>query len=144
MSARKVVIATTSFNSDDVAAFIGRNPAVVSPGTIQQGTRLYADDPIVLAHPTLFVDASIVPPPYDSAVQEAAPQPSAAQEHGGPEWRATVVAYRAWQVDHPGGLPSQEAIAERRKISEDTLARRLRKVGIASWHDVHALVESEP
>jgi hypothetical protein len=58
---RKQVIATDSFHSPDVAALRGKDPTVLPGGIIAQGTRFYADEPIVLNHPTLFVDASMLP-----------------------------------------------------------------------------------
>jgi hypothetical protein len=124
---------------------VGKHPAVVraglAAGVIRQDTRLFADDPIVLANPTLFVDESTVPGPPGFGQP---PAPPSTERQSNPEWNATVRAYRACRVRHPDELPTQEEVARERGLSEDTLTRRLRKLDIAGWHDVHALVEIEP
>jgi hypothetical protein len=69
---RKVVIALDSFTSAITIELSGTHPAVID-GAIRQGTRLYADDPIVLAAPHLFADASLLPPCNDPSPGAAEP-----------------------------------------------------------------------
>jgi hypothetical protein len=75
MSGRAVVIAHTSF-AFDTTGLPGPHPAIVQTGVgsgvIRQGTRLYADDPIVARHPSMFVDAGVVPSPTGP---DAPPEP---------------------------------------------------------------------
>jgi hypothetical protein len=80
--------------------------------------------------------AETEPPPAETVVEH---RPS------GPEWIAIVRAYRQAQGKPDQPLPSQDAVARAwGNRSEDTLARHLRRLGVARWHDVHALVASEP
>ncbi len=84
----------------------------------------------------------------DRAKRGPLTQPSvAAAEHrpSGAEWIAIVRAYRRAQGGPDKPLPSQDAVArEWGNRSADTLARHLRRLGVADWHGVHALVASEP
>jgi len=129
VSTRKVVIAATSFSHDDFAAMVGKHPAVIAPGVVRQGTRLFADDPIVLQHPTLFVVASVVPDPAGTfgALDDGAPVPA---RPSGPQRVAIVRAYRGADDVRP----SQARVAEAMGISEEWLRLQLRKLDVASWH----------
>lgn len=138
-SAHHVVIARQRFT----VAFAGPDPRVVQvsldTGVVREGTQWWSDDPIVERYPQQFVDASMLPE------FSAAPATEPGQERpSGPEWVATVRAYRAVLDEYPGELPSQVDVAGKRHISEDTLHTRLQALGVQRWQDVHALVESEP
>jgi len=58
----------------------------------------------------------------------------------GPEWIALVRAHRA--TGEP--RPNQTDVADRLGMTERTLVKRVRELGIKRWHDVHALVAIEP
>ena len=146
---RRVVIATTSFANAAARALVGKHPAVIAPGVVQQGTRLYSDDPIVRgSDPSLFVDAGVIPgAPSDTptTAQPTAPNgPRLTDLQPQPEWIATVRAYRAVRAGHPETRPTQEEVARGRGMGERTLMLKLRAIGIKNWHDVHALIEAEP
>jgi hypothetical protein len=70
----------------------------------------------------------------DPTVAEPRPAPS------GAEWRELVIAYRKTN----GKRPTQESVAGTLGISEDTLRKRVRGVGIKRWHDVHAWIAAAP
>lgn len=76
----------------------------------------------------------------------AAPGSPAASRPTGPEWEAIVRKYRDW-LARPGNAdrrPTQADVAAELRINEQTLRTKLRALGVARWHDVHAMVESEP
>lgn len=58
------------------------------------------------------------------------------------EFVSIVRAYRVVQDGDPRARPSQEAVARELGIVERTLVDKVRGLGIASWHDVHALVRA--
>lgn len=68
MSRKREVIAIDGF-------IVGRkylpHPSVIQTsaeyGSVKKGTRLWADDAIAVDHPTLFVDANVIPKPKDTA-----------------------------------------------------------------------------
>jgi hypothetical protein len=136
VSPKRVVVARTSFVSAKTEELANTRPEIVA-GAVRQGTRFWSDDPIVRATPDLFVDESVIPGPSNTDTRST-------DRPRGSEWLATVAAYRACRALSPDDLPTQEVVARKRGMSEDTLARRLRKLEIAVWHDVHALVETEP
>jgi hypothetical protein len=77
-------------------------------------------------------------------VREIMGMPQPAERPSGHEWVAIVRAYKTVRARHPGQLPTQEQVGAARSIAEDTLAKRLRPLGVRRWPDVHTLVESEP
>jgi hypothetical protein len=132
------VIATTSFASAAAKALVGRHPEVISPGVIRQGTRLYDDDPIVLAHPTRFIDASLLPEPYGPAGRVESPggnRPSAR------EWRMVVIAHRKTSQARPKLLTVAGNMDWQ---SEQPLRDLIHRLGFRRWYDVHAAVAAEP
>jgi hypothetical protein len=60
-----------------------------------------------------------------------------------PKW---VTIARAFQAEATSDVPepSQENVAKRMKIREETLRRRLRNLDVLRWRDVPGLVASEP
>lgn len=76
MTRRVVVIAAQGFAAGDLDPLVGKHPAVIAPGVIRQGTELWSDDPIVRAHPALFVDADIVPGPSAEASSKRSTDPA--------------------------------------------------------------------
>lgn len=69
-----------------------------------------------------------------------APRPS------GTEWDAIVRKYRGWLAKEGNAdkRPTQVLIAEELGLSERTLIRQLRELRVVRWHDVHALILTEP
>jgi len=132
---RRIVIAIDSFASGDLEALVGKHHEVISPGVIRQGTRLWADDAIVLSHPTLFVSAHVVPGAVGAETLAGDDLWSRA------EWRAIVEVYRSRGKPRP----SQLEVAEEMGLNtEQPLRDRLRALGIVDWRAVHALVKGQP
>jgi hypothetical protein len=129
MSERRRVIAKTSFGaigaSGLLAELSGQHPAVVPPGVIRQGTELYADDPIVIAYPTKFVDSGIVPGSADQPPR-ARVVARGLTEHG---IRQAVADIRQ-EVDR---APTRAAVAERLHTSEATLKRAMQDLKMGRW-----------
>jgi hypothetical protein len=141
MSARRIVIARTSFASTEAGRLAGTHPAVVQTGlgagVIRQGTRLFSDDSIVLEHPELFVDTSTVP---DTSAPEAVSQ----TDH-----------FAGWPVEARGRTreeiwakydelerdaderPTRLAVAAALHTTEPTLKRAQKDLGIAGWPPPH-------
>jgi hypothetical protein len=131
MTARKVMIATTSFSAGGLDALAGKHPAVVFPGVVQQGTRLWSDDPIVLASPTFFVDADILPgATHPDSVQDARDDPPAvARGLTDSAIRRAAAAER----EATDGAPTREAVAGRLHTSVPTLKRAMKDLGMGHW-----------
>ena len=138
MTSRRIVMATQSFSNAYLGALVGKHPAVIAPGTIQQRTPLYADDPIVRSNPTFFADAL---PGADGAVGVDVSEQRRADT--APEWLAIVRAYRSCQRPE-SRRPSQLQVANVMGFdTEQPLRDRLRRIGIADWRAVHARVAAD-
>jgi hypothetical protein len=125
MSTRRVVIASTSFAAADLDALVGRHPSVIAPGVIRQGTRLYDDDPIVVGHPNLFVDARIVPGAPEGEMGGARRPPLDGLT------RERIVDAVIEGREPEGTWPTQSAVADALGYAD---SRRLRQVqGPRGW-----------
>jgi hypothetical protein len=116
------MIATTSFASEDVKALVGKDWRVVAPGVIRQGTRLPSDHPIVLRHPTLFMEA-------DDEPGDEAESPQEARGFTERVIRDAVAEVRQ-QRD---GNPTREAVAARLHTSVPTLRRAMKELQMGPW-----------
>ncbi|MGD0247802.1 MAG: winged helix-turn-helix domain-containing protein [Candidatus Limnocylindrales bacterium] len=132
MSRRHWVVAPEGFAGAGLQELVGIHPHVHWPGVVRPNTRLWSDDPIVLAHPTMFYDDPSAPP------EEPAPaMPQAGDDlWAKPEWLEILKAYRACSDSRP----SQNDVAEKMGLSEQSVRDRLRRLGIRDWRAVHALI----
>jgi hypothetical protein len=133
MSGRKVVIARTGFTSAATNRLAGIHPEVVQTGigagAIRQGTRLWSDDEIVVANPTLFVDAAMVPGETRTDADPFGGWPADAR---GQTRERIWNAYNDLEKDL-GERPTRERVAAKLNTTEPTLKRAQKDLGIAGW-----------
>lgn len=132
MSGRPEVIAHTSF-AIDTAFLPGPHPSViqtgVTTGAIRQGTRLYADDPIVVRHPSMFVPADMLPGPAGAPMLTEPSRPPSSRGFTERQIREAVrTARRRW--NH---TPTRADVAAVLGTTESTLDRAVRDLGMGKW-----------
>jgi hypothetical protein len=133
MTHRSRVVARTDFASARSQELSGTHPAV-DAGVVHRGTELWSDDPLVVASPTMFVDADVIPRHQEGFEELAPTRPT------GADWIALVRAHRRTDQRRPKLLTVAEQMGW---DSEQPLRDLCRRLGIKDWRDVHGLVASE-